>query len=104
MCVRTQFLAHVDHVSYGQCDTKNTGRPGFEYMLCVQVYPYVIPLGGALAPATAKNRPELGFDVRVRRFWLLARFSPRRLIRYLGLGRSRSNFIQSNFKFGKIDN
>ena len=24
-----QFLSHVDHVSY-QCDTKNTGRPGFE--------------------------------------------------------------------------
>jgi len=26
-----QFTAHVDHVSY-QCDTKNTGRPGFDYM------------------------------------------------------------------------
>ena len=25
-----QFLAHVDHVSY-QCDTKNTGRRGFDY-------------------------------------------------------------------------
>ena len=26
-----QFLAHVDHVNY-QFDTKNTGRPGFDYM------------------------------------------------------------------------
>ena len=26
-----QFLAHVDHVNY-QCDTKNTGRAGFDYM------------------------------------------------------------------------
>lgn len=26
-----QFLAHVDHVSY-QCDTKNTGVAGFDYM------------------------------------------------------------------------
>jgi hypothetical protein len=25
-----QFLAHVDHVNY-QCDTHNTGRPGFDY-------------------------------------------------------------------------
>jgi hypothetical protein len=26
-----QFLSHVDHVNY-QCDTKNTGRSGLEYM------------------------------------------------------------------------
>ena len=26
-----QFLAHVDHTNY-QCDTYNTGRPGFDYM------------------------------------------------------------------------
>jgi len=26
-----QFLAHVDHTSY-QCDTHNTGKPGFDYM------------------------------------------------------------------------
>ena len=26
-----QFLAHVDHVNY-QCDTFNTGKPGFDYM------------------------------------------------------------------------
>merc|ERR1711920_954840 len=26
-----QFLAHVDHVNY-QCDTKNTGNPGLDYM------------------------------------------------------------------------
>jgi len=26
-----QFLAHIDHVNY-QCDTKNTGRVGLDYM------------------------------------------------------------------------
>ena len=57
-----QFLAHVDHVSY-QCDTKNTGVPGFEYMgheivAVKQVGTYAC--GGAAGAPTSITRGWMG--------------------------------------------
>ena len=48
-----QFLAHTDHVSY-QCDTKNTGVPGFDYMGLEIV---AVGLVGTYACGTANGAP-----------------------------------------------
>jgi hypothetical protein len=48
-----QFLAHVDHVNY-QCDTKNTGRAGFDYM---GVEIVAVKLVGTYPCGTASGAP-----------------------------------------------
>ena len=55
-----QFLAHVDHVNY-QCDTKNTGRVGFDYMGLEVV---AVKLTGTYPCGTANGAPPT-----IRRGW-----------------------------------
>ena len=55
-----QFLAHVDHVSY-QCDSHNTGVPGFDYMGLEVV---AVKLVGTYACGDVKGAPSV-----VRKGW-----------------------------------